>query len=433
MPPYLHIGLLCAGRRAVVSEDGSLPSFSVDSMPWYWQDVGDAAERFSDLLGAPVTVLRPLAMGEAAGRRVRVYALEAHGPVALDSQDIGSLPDPLPGRSVTSLTALGPDGPLAVPWYRPGWYQTALAWIRESVPAARHDNTAIRQRRSWGISTLIDITTESGPLFFKAASPPFAGEIARTASLADRFPDVLPEIVAIDLDRGWVVFADAGALDLELSQDLNQWERAIRSYARLQMDSVELLPDLVASGMPLYPNRLVADQIHDMVSDVAALTAGQEGLSPPEIEAVQSAAGRWIAAVRALDALDIPLAIEHGDLHPGQFILDDAGRVRILDWSDVAYANPLISLDTFLRAVQRNLEADAEVIDTIAQRCRAAYLDEWSAVVEMDRLEEAARLLAIASDPLQALPYWRLVPRMEQSWEFEDVLPSMLRPRSAGT
>ena len=58
---------------------------------------------------------------------------------------------------------------------------------------------------------------------------------------------------------------------------------------------------------------------------------------------------------------------------------------------------------------------------------RDAYTETWGRVLAPKVVERARALTRAALPALYALPYWRLVQRMEQPWEMWNVLPYTLR------
>lgn len=432
MATITYVGVLVRAGRILTGGDGRPPTFSLPAARApFWQDVAHLCSRFSGELGTPVTVLRPLAVERVSTGSVRIYALEAHGPIEGTWRDPATIETGIPGKEMTELLEpLGRpvSGPLDVPWYRPGWYENAVHWIEDWAAGAGIGIETIRQRRNWGVSTVIDVATPAGRFFFKAQGPPFPVETRKTAALAGRFPDLMPTPAKVDHDKGWMILGDAGARRLDASDDLDVWAEAIAAYARLQLDSTHLGDELAQAGFPSYDADDLQADIAAMVADREALSAGDYALTPGQIAALRRPASGWIESVGELATIGIPPTVEHGDFHPGQVILDDSDQPRILDWSDAAIANPLISLDAFLATLEDDYAESATslTIPRIATACREAYLEVWQRAVPRARLEDGLELITGARPALRALPNWRMVQRMENRWEFENVVPWLL-------
>src|SRR5436305_9765787 len=84
--------------------------------------------------------------------------------------------------------------------------EEAEAWIRAHVePAGAIELVHVRP---WG--TVRRVPIASGVAWFKACAPVQAFEPRLTAALAARRPDRLPEVLAHDETRAWLLLGDAG-------------------------------------------------------------------------------------------------------------------------------------------------------------------------------------------------------------------------------
>lgn len=100
---------------------------------------------------------------------------------------------------------------MTLPWEAVDWQESVAAWIEETLaeiglgPTGPVDH--LRQR-PW--AALARATTAQGDVYFKADAPSEAYEPALTAWLARAGPDVIVEVLGIDVDRGWLLTRDAG-------------------------------------------------------------------------------------------------------------------------------------------------------------------------------------------------------------------------------
>ena len=94
----------------------------------------------------------------------------------------------------------------------------------------------------------------AGDVWFKAAIPVLAHEAGgRRRSSRGRRPDLVPELLAADFDRGWMLMADGGTRLRELieeERDLGRWLDVLPRYAELQIDLAADADRLVAVGGP---------------------------------------------------------------------------------------------------------------------------------------------------------------------------------------
>ncbi|HSP74304.1 MAG TPA: hypothetical protein VLN26_18180, partial [Gaiellaceae bacterium] len=77
------------------------------------------------------------------------------------------------------------------------------------------------------------VPTADGALFLKQCAPVQAFEVPLTAALASRWPDRLPEVVAADERRAWLLLRDGGVRLRE--HGLEPFPAALRLYAELQV------------------------------------------------------------------------------------------------------------------------------------------------------------------------------------------------------
>lgn len=83
--------------------------------------------------------------------------------------------------------------------------------------------------------------------------PALAHEVAVVALLSRRRPDCLPELLAADVARGWLLQADGGPRlreVLEETQDHGRWTEILPRYAQLQIDATQIVQDLRRAGAP---------------------------------------------------------------------------------------------------------------------------------------------------------------------------------------
>ena len=84
--------------------------------------------------------------------------------------------------------------------------------------------------RPW--STVLRVPTDPEVLWFKAVGDVDAFEVPLTAMLARVRPAGVPELVALDVDRRWMLMHDGGTRLRELmatSDDLWRWEAFLPS------------------------------------------------------------------------------------------------------------------------------------------------------------------------------------------------------------
>src|SRR5438445_2521453 len=103
-------------------------------------------------------------------------------------------------------------------------------WIEAHVRPSGDVETA--HERPW--STVLRVPLREGAAWFKACSPVQAFEPWLTAELFARWPDRVPEVLAYDQDRGWLLLADAGTQIAAFGNPPESWLAVLPFYAELQ-------------------------------------------------------------------------------------------------------------------------------------------------------------------------------------------------------
>jgi hypothetical protein len=96
-------------------------------------------------------------------------------------------------------------------WHDPDWQQQAHEWIltqtsRQSILLTGE----IEQPHAYAWSTVMRVSSNEGTLFFKATAAETVYEAALTQKLVGWYPDCMPELVAVDIPRGWMLMRDGG-------------------------------------------------------------------------------------------------------------------------------------------------------------------------------------------------------------------------------
>ncbi|MBI3976365.1 MAG: phosphotransferase [Armatimonadetes bacterium] len=426
------------GRRILLQRDGegwSLPRWQTRGER-SWAEVDEVTRTVQARLGLEATILRRVPPDPATVERIRTYELEHHGPggqipVAarwVGSEDLDGLAVTLPGDRalVAGWFERQPGGtpPRRVPWARPGWFQTAVAWILTQLEALGLRPTGpVQQARAWTISTILRVATSAGTLYFKASADIFATEPLITRYVARRFPGHTPEVLAVDEQRSWMLMRDVGGTRLAAVPEIGPWEDALRVLAWMQLGCVERTDELLASGFADRRLERLATQVDPLLAyAVSTPTSWRDALTTAERDALSRMAPRLKDLCAGLAGYGLPETLEHGDSHAGN-IVSAGDRSIVFDWSDAGVAHPFFSLLPFF--MFRRLPEHPDARDRLLR----VYLEPWTAYHPMDRLMaayEASRPLAALH---QATAYWRILTGVEDEarWEWEADLPYFLR------
>lgn len=276
-------------------------------------------------------------------------------------------------------------------WTQPHWIAGAQQWIEQSVRAAGLRLTGPVEQphvRPW--STVMVIPTDGGLFYFKANMPLLAFEARLTQALAARSPDCTPEILAANLDEGWMITRHAGtplrAL-LHTPEDLHLLDPILPRLAEVQMAWLNRQEDLLALGVLDHQiERLPAD-FERLAADRTALMVGKpEGLTEAQYENVKTQVPVYAGLCAQLSASSIPQSIHYDDMHSSNVFLrveGAAARLTFSDWGDSCVGHPFSSLLIFLRAICDLMKLPEEATQTpeglppMLARLRDVYLEPW--------------------------------------------------------
>jgi hypothetical protein len=215
--------------------------------------------------------------------------------------------------------------------------------------------------------------------------PALAHEAAIVQALAARRPDLVPALLAVDLDRGWMLQGDGGTRLRELlgdGDDQSVWERILPVYAELQIDAVADRERLLAAGVPDRRLAVLPNQFEELLADREALAS----LTDDELRRLHALVPRIEAECRELAAYGLPETIQHDDLHDGQVFVRDR-RYLFFDWGDACISHPFFTLVVTLAVLAYRLDVDHDSPEL--ERFRDAYLEPLTRFQPRAELEQA--------------------------------------------
>jgi hypothetical protein len=187
-----------------------------------------------------------------------------------------------------------------------------------------------------------------------------------SAALADRWPDRVARVLAIDVDRAWMLTADAGAPLVDLANPPERWLAILPRYAELQRGEAGRVAEHLAAGVPDQRAATLPERFDALLSMTLPLDAG-------EIDAGRRLRPGLGTLVRRLADAGIPDSLEHADLHNRSvYALGD--ELRILDWGDASIGHPFV---TTVVTFDYLLDTGIPRGDPWFDRLRDAYLEPW--------------------------------------------------------
>jgi hypothetical protein len=324
---------------------GALPGFRAASS---WLAPADLVDGVG--LPLPLIMLDTLHHrpdGEGA-RLLHAFAAQQPGPLPESARWAGmnELNDHPDGEALRHLlmedAGLLPLPDLRPAWARRGWLSEVKAWMAAEL--ARLDRTPVgdpEQLKHWSLAAVLRQPTDAGPVYFKATmTPRFAREGSVTRLLAGLFPQDMPEALAHDAARGWLLLAPFPK-DALNDADLETQAAAMRRHAEVQLEAVNHLGALLAAGCEDRRLTRMRERLPALLRESLELSL----LTDAEREALLALEDTLLVRMDALAACGLPETLLHGDLHLGN-VAHAEGRFTFFDWTDAAVGHPFFDLIT---------------------------------------------------------------------------------------
>ena len=228
---------------------------------------------------------------------------------------------------------------LTARWEDPAFLASAVSWVDDRLAELGRRRTGEVEQphvRSW--ATALRVPTADGPVWFKANTPELVHEVLVVDRVSGRVPDRVPALLGRDLERGWMLMADAGERlreVVEAERSLTRWHDVLAGAASIAHALEPDVDDLVAAGVPDLRLSRLADGYADLVA--------RYDLEPRFAAAVP----RVRDLVDELASYGVTETLQHDDLHDGQVFVRE-GRNLILDWGDAVVSHPFFTLSVTL-------------------------------------------------------------------------------------
>ena len=318
-------------------------------------------------------------------------------------------------------------------WQDPGWQKGAHAWIRSQ---AEHNSIQltgeIEQPHVLHWSTVMRVPSNEGMLFFKATAPETIQEIALTQNLAEWYPEDMPELIAVDTARGWMLMRDGGEplrACIRPTKNIKSWEPVITRYAELQIGLAGHVNEILALGIPNHRLAALPPLYSQLLTDGESLLIGQEkGLTTDEFHRLQNLKSRFEGLCVELAAFGIPESLNHGDFHDGNVLLKD-DRITFFDWGDADVTHPFVSLRTFFVSIEIALELDDYAFTPEMAALLDLYLEPFQKYASKDDLRKAYALSKPVASIVKTLAWHQSITRMDDSMrgEYAWIVPELLK------
>jgi Phosphotransferase enzyme family len=291
-------------------------------------------------------------------------------------------------------------------WTRPSWLAEADEWIRGQVDVTGE----LEQPHVYWWSTVLRVPTADGVVWFKACHPSHGFEPALTLELARLRPERVIEVVATDLDRGWMITADAGQRLRELltsPDDFARWEEFLPLHADVQLATADRTRLLLELGVPDERLAVLPTHLDEALADRRVLLVDREdGLDETQHAQLIASVPEVERLCAELAAVGIPETVQHDDLHDGNVFVRE-GEYVTFDWGDSCISHPFHTIVVTLRAAawRHDLPPGAAQLE----RMRDAYLEPFGSYGSRAELLDAFAIAYRLGTIGRAVSWYRAV------------------------
>jgi hypothetical protein len=286
-------------------------------------------------------------------------------------------------------------------WTSAPFHDEVRAWVGESLRPTGLGLTGRSEQphaRAW--SSAIRFETSGEPVWFKVDGPGSRHEPALLRLLAERVPDLAPEVLAVDPGRGWSLCRDAGPVlrqVLAAEDSWPVWEQVLVRYAEAQLALSGARGEVLATGVVEVSPATLPAHARLLVEELAAEPVEHGGLSAHDRDRLAGALAQLDDWCAELAASPVPDSVQHDDLHSANVCCPPGRPERVIDWGDTTWGCPLgtmlatmNSLAFYIGKFVEGRPIDAPPV----LRARDAYLEPftgYAARADLLRLVELAR------------------------------------------
>lgn len=305
------------------------------------------------------------------------------------------------------------------PWLttaRPAWYREVHDWlagIAGSENLGALVTIATVKERPW--SVVLRVSFEKAVAYFKASGAGGAHEAALLLHLQRDWSQSIPDLLAVDPARGWMLMADAGAPLREAFDPPGQLavlRCVLPLYGELQAGTMGSIDPLLALGLP--DRRL--DRLPGLLAELLAEEVLGVGRGAEALAELRAAARSLLPAFERccgdLARSSCSAALDHGDLHPGNVLVHrgQGENHRFCDWGDSSITHPFVSMGVTLEVVLSQIpESDHGKREEAARQLRDAYLEPWGAYGSRESLRAEFQEALWVAEVVRALDFARML------------------------
>jgi hypothetical protein len=315
-------------------------------------------------------------------------------------------------------------------WTETNWLAQVHGWIQEELALLEVNVTgSIEQIHLQPWSTVLKAPTDIGDVFFKASADALAFEPAVTKALYQWRPDCIPQLLAVDDNRGWMLMADGGQRVREAFGEglgIHHWSDILASYAGLQITLAGHIDELLSFGVRDRRLAILPDLYMELVADENWFLIDQpDGISGAEYRRLINGASKFAELCQRLATYSIPDSLHHNDLHDGNIFIRN-GRYLFFDWGDSSISHPFFSMRTVSVSIEYTFGLEEN--DPLIEEFGRGYLDHWSEFESQENLHKAYDIAKRIWSISTAVKYWTYLCQIERVRDdFKDALPSLMK------
>jgi hypothetical protein len=290
--------------------------------------------------------------------------------------------------------AAGQNSTGCEPFARLNWITDLQDWVRTVIGPLGLDLRGFRQLNGSEGFSLIRFATTLRPVWFKAVGKPNLHEFPVTMALAKLFPEHLPLVLASrPTYHGWLM-DDAGGTALCETQSSDDWKRAARALADLQIESIGKASDLLQAGCRELSFTTLVELVDPFLQVMQDLMQRQTKIPPPVLSREELTHLGMIVkhALACLKSLAVPETLGHSDFNPGN-ILVSANRCTFIDWAEAHVGHPFVTFEYLLSHLRKDCPNLARFEDVV----RTAYSRRWESILSAPSISEAFVLSPLVS------------------------------------
>jgi hypothetical protein len=415
--------------------DGKIKSAMVEIPKSPWWEVNNVNKAAEAIFGMPVRVVRCLSgdTNDVACPK-RTYAVESVGVINTCYQeelkyDLDSIILELTGGAVAALRELldAQRSPInsrlmsCEPWTERGWQNKMEGFVGKAISHVKIKSITWIQLRCWPRSCVYEIRCDGIRYIFKACPPAYAIEPMVTKYLSKKYPNLSAEVKAAGTKEECFLLSVAFNGKEVVAGDTKSFEAAAGGLAEIQVAEANEVSKLVHLGLVVQDYQFLKNSILALLNDYSIFRVGKKGgLSLDEFNQFKGTKEILISALSRLQAIGIPLSLEHGDFRAANILCDDSHSCRIIDWSEAVISHPFFSLAQLLDEEDHAQDpfSAVQIKAQIALAYFGPWLDAGFTQAQLDDGLDLARLLMPIAKAIERRE--RLLPSLVDatSWTF---------------